>query len=138
MLAVASLAAMSGRPASTEAHALPLYARPLIVEARSADSTRNVTFGIVHEGAFLVSVGVMRPSAGHVVLDRGRGSATTPAVLEFADSAGTVELRSEPGGADLLLVVRAADRSETQSLARGRLIRIERDAEGRIRVAAAR
>lgn len=120
------------------AQELPLYARPLIIEVRSSDTTRGITFGIAHEGAFLASVGVLRPSPGHVVLDRGRGSATTPALLEFADSAGTVTLTAETGGPWLVLTVRAANQGGAQKLAAGWELVISRDAEGRIRLAATR
>lgn len=123
---------------TADAQQLPQYARPLIIEARSSDTTKSITFGIAHEGAFLASVGVLRPSPGHVVLDRGRGSATTPALLEFADSAGTVTLTVETGGPWLVLTVRAADQVGAHKLAAGYELVISRDAEGRIRLAATR
>lgn len=121
-------------PASAQ---LPTYARPLIVELSSGDSTRSVTVGIRRTGAFLARVGVPGAEPGHVVLTGDEGSVTTPALMEFAEEPGEVVLRARYDGPPFVLFVRAADGSGTQTLARGYDIRVQRDAEGRVRIGAA-
>lgn len=113
---------------------LDKYARPLIVEVRSADSARAAQVEIVAVGGFLASVGVLDPQPGTVAMTNGRGRVATPALIEFAEAAGWVTLTADGDGAAIELLIRAGNSAETQRLARGRAIRIESDAEGRIRV----
>jgi len=134
MLASGAFALIAGLASSAFPQNLAKYARPLIVELRSADSTRAVTFRIAREGAFLETIGVSAPDARQSNAGEGIVEWTTPAILEFADEAGWVLLTADRGGPALVLFIRAADQSRTESLARGHAIRVESDADGRIRV----
>jgi len=133
-LASGAFVLIAGRVSPASSQNLAKYARPLIVELRSADTARAVTFRIAREGAFLATVGVSAPAARQSNADEGIVEATTPAILEFADEAGWVLLTADRSGPALVLFIRAADRFRTESLARGHAIRVESDAEGRIRV----
>jgi hypothetical protein len=128
------LVLIAGLATSASAQDLAKYARPLIVELRSADTTRAVTFRVAREGAFLATVGASAPAAHPPHAGGGIVEGTTPAILEFADAAGWVLLTADRSGPALVLFIRAADQSRTESFARGHAIRVESDAEGRIRV----
>ena len=111
---------------------------PVTLEIRSTDTLRVASVAINVEGGLFGSLGVLRPSPGHIHCEATGCVATTPAVLELTVAPGEGRLSVPDGAPELEVTVKAPDGLTRHLVAYGHTLSFARGAGGTLTVHASR